>query len=385
MNENNEKANVFVVDTIFQLLNAIEAANSLNMSNNHLVIINPEGQVSRSFRSLINEKDWVKVHYVSLIIDTERCKYRIFGPSAAESIRKWYGRYLHFRRMRRVANIIKKLKEVNNLFIGHYWLEYKYFMRHFANKLKHQTLYLLDDGTDTIDINNKRKLSNIPQCGASTTVGTDSERLLKKIENHFRKKYWNWNTAEAESVTFFTTYDINVRDGDHIIKNEYNYLRSLISRTTQIDEVYFLGDCLVDDKYMSEGQLIKYLQHAKTYFGNENIKYVPHPRESLKMIERVKEVVGFEIKKIDVPIEVELVLKGPIPKILASFCSSALESCSNIFGNRIRIVSFYLYPEHLLWQRDIIEGIYEYYKKKINSNFEIIRLDFDSMKVHAGE
>jgi hypothetical protein len=371
MKEDSKNVNVFVVDTAFQLLNAIEAVNSLELSNNHLIIVEDAGRRRKEFETMIKSTDWVRVTYVSL--DLGWRDVRIFGP-INEIVQRWYGRYLHFRRMRRLDRLIKSLGEVNNLFLGHYWVDYKYFMRHFANKIKHKALYLLDDGTDTIDINNHRKLIDRIKCENASILIADGNPLLNWIEMYVRRKYWNWDVREAESVTFFTTYNLDIRDGDHLVKNEYHYLRSLALESTPTDEVLFVGQDLVETGDIEEEKLLEYLKKVKDYFEGDKIKYVPHPMDSLRIIEKIRDCLGFEIKQFGVPIEYAIVVGGHIPKVLASFCSSALESCSNILGDRVKIVAFYLYPEHLMRWRDNIEGIYEYYEKKTKRNFAVIKL-----------
>ena len=103
----------------------------------------------------------------------------------------------------------------------------KPFMRHIANTINYNMLYLLDDGTDTIEINKRRhKIENHER---ESRTGTSISRisLFKTIEARIRAKYWNWYLAEVPSVTFFTVYDLDVRKGDRLIRNNYSYLRSL--------------------------------------------------------------------------------------------------------------------------------------------------------------
>jgi len=58
MKEFGTKQNVFVVNTPHQLLNAIEAVHSLQLANNHLLVIRPENGGHDRFKPLIEVSDW---------------------------------------------------------------------------------------------------------------------------------------------------------------------------------------------------------------------------------------------------------------------------------------------------------------------------------------
>jgi hypothetical protein len=365
-------ANVFIVDTTFQLLNAIEAANSLGLSRNHLIIVNNAGQTSDAYKRIIDEKNWERVSHVSLVIDPGTHPLHRFGSRIAGLARNWYGYYLHFRRMRRAARIARSAGAVNNLFLGHYWADHKAFMRHFANTIEHKTLYILDDGTDVLEINAQRK-AGAP--GGSAASRPDGGSLLRRLNRHLRDKYWRWDLSEAESVTFFTAFDIDVKAGDRLVKNDYRYLRSLTGAASTTNVIFFLGQCLVEDGYMETNIYLDYLRGVKAHFANEYVQYVPHPRESARTIDAVRELLGFEIRKFDVPIEYQLVTSRELPKMVASFFCSALESCSNIFGDRIRMACFHVRPEHLKCCQDAVAMIYAYFEHRADANFVVIKMD----------
>lgn len=375
MAENKSAKNAFIVDTTFQLLNAIEASNAPGMLHNHLVIVNEAGQVSPAYRRIIDKGAWEVVSYVWLIIDTNRCEFAQFGTRGTAILRKWYGRYLHLRRLRNAAKIARLVGDVDNLFLGHYWADKKPFMRHFANTIRHNKLFILDDGTDVIDINDRRKLCSQNEGANVRSYAKSGDSALRKLLGPLRKKYWNWNISEAKTVTFFTSYDLDVKVGDHIARNDYRYLRSLAGVASRNDAIVFLGQCLVDDGYMDVAKYLDYLRYVKEYFKWQHIQYVPHPRESAPNVRRVFEAVGFEIRQYDVPIEYELVTGGEMPRIVASFFCSALESCSNIFGDGIKLVCFYIHPVHLKTAQSAVGMIYEYFERKAGPNFVVVKFD----------
>src|SRR5271157_6043565 len=199
------KSNLFVIDTPHQLLNAMEAVHSLQLTNNHLLVIRFKNAYNDRFMPLIKTSDWVTVSFPSPFIDSRRWVEQLLGPMAS----RWYHRYLHFQRMHTMAKLAARFRHVDKLFLGHYFADEKPFMRHIANTINYNTLYLLDDGTDTIEINRRRhKIENHERESPSET-SISRISLFKTIEARIRAKYWDWCLSEIPSVTFFTVYDID--------------------------------------------------------------------------------------------------------------------------------------------------------------------------------
>lgn len=369
-----EEANVYVIDTKYQLLNAIEATYALGLRNNHLFVVTHKSFKRADATPLIPLITWAQVRFIEMDVTSYAWDSTVFGRRIDSFLRTWYGRALHFQRMRRVSKAIKSVNNVNCLFLGHYWVEYKFYMRHFANSIKHRTLYLIDDGTDTIDINERRKLA-VAEDGITLLAPTGKLSSSNPIIQRIRHRYWDWNVAEAARLTFFTTYDLDIIKADKLIRNEYRFLRHLAVSASRTEEVYFLGQCMVGDAYMSEALYVRYLLAVKAYYSSEKVIYISHPRESAAMLARIRESVGFEVRRFNFPIEYELTARGPIPRVVASFFSSALESCFHILGTEIKIVGFYVYPEHLLRMRSEVEGTYAYLEKRVGPNFDIIKLN----------
>jgi len=370
--ERKPSKDLFIVDSSFELLNAIEASHRASSSENYLLVLNEAGQASCAYRKIIDNQHWKKVLYEWIVIDSDAFQALASFPRLSRFLRSWYGRYLNLMRMRRVARLARSFGKVDNLYLGHYWAEHKAFMRHFANSIEHKNLILLDDGTDIIDISNRRKAFHDARRNAGGTGVSPRNSLVRGQLDALRRKYWTWDATEAPSVTFFTTFALDTCGGDHLIRNEYSHLRSLAARYVQSDAIYFLGQCLVDDGYMELETYLEYLSRVRGYFAGQNILYVPHPRESTQIVDEVHRAFGFEIKRFDVPIEYQLVTSGQLPKMIASFFCSALESCSNIFAGRMEIACFHIRPEHLLINQDAVERIYLYFEQKVGNYFKFI-------------
>jgi len=370
LRNNNSKPNVFVVDTPFQLLNAIEAAKHFALSNSHLVIIKYPGLNQAAFDPLIKKNEWAEV----MFLEMEKEEYRVCPFSSNVVVRKWYNWLLHFRRRNKFTKICRSFGPANRLFLGHYWVPIKYYMRHFANNLKFEKLFLLDDGTDIININLQRKLAGNSTGKSGEAMKIPTGFSVRNIMTYLKKKYWDWNLGDAESLTFFTTYELGVRTGDQVIKNEYRYLRSVAVNSSASEEVCFLGQCFAEDEYMSKESYLEHLKAVKEHFKGDKIIYVAHPRQSEQLLRTITVSLGWEVRRFGIPIEVAMVAGGYFPKVLASFNCSALESCSNIFDTRLKIACFRISPAHLLrWSLETA-AIYEHFESKVGPSFEIIQI-----------
>jgi hypothetical protein len=366
------KANVFVVTTPHQLLNAIEAVHSLQLTNNHLLVIRPNNGSLERFMPLIKLGDWVTVRFPSVLIDPMHWVQKLLHPAA----NRWYCRYLHFRKMHALAKLAARFHQVDKLFLGHYSAEWTPFMRHIANTVTYNTLYLLDDGTDTIEINERRHRSESNEPTTLIERSTSGVSVREKIETHLRAMYWNLHLAEAPSVTFFTTYDLNVREGDRLIRNNYNYLRGLapITHTYMPDTVIFLGLCTVDD-YFDINVYLDFLSEVRAYFADKRIIYVAHPRDSASCIKQIANHLKCELWPCFGVIEYDLIVRGIKPEVVAAFVSSALITLANLMDADVEIVCFHIAPKYWLHWGDDAVAAYDYIKKKAQERITIVPLN----------
>ncbi len=362
--------NVYMIRTPLQLLNIIEIRHHFGFKGNILIVL-----VTGLFRqdyinNLINEKEWDSVHYIKFKHINKGYDFGLRRPqNIYERCLEIYSTFDQFKKRRRLDKLARSIGFAENIILGNYREGAHDSMRHFANKLNHNHLYLVDDGTDIILINDDRKkgYSNIKK-------DIESKSWLKRFKTRIHNKYIDWNNKGENKLTFFTCYGLMVKTGDSLIKNEYRYLRSLSSNSPPADEVIFLGQCLIDDGYITKEDYFSYIRSIKDYFTIEKFVYIPHPRESSRYIELVKRELMIEIRKLDVPIEYEMTIRGNRPRYLASFFCSALENCSIILNGNTDIKAFYIYPEHLLAAKDNVEKFYQYFKTRLNSKIEIIRL-----------
>lgn len=361
MKAENRGPNLFVVDTPHQLLNAIEAIHALQLANNHLLVTRPRSGAQDKFAPLIKTERWATVSFPSVWIKPRHSIQKLLGPVG----NRWYCRCLHLLQMLALAKVAFRFPHVDKLFLGHYSAEWTPFMRHIANSISYKTLYLLDDGTDTIEINNRRHQTESNKSESATTVRSPQSSVWK-ITAHLRKKCWNWKLEEAPQVTFFTIYDINVRKGDQLIRNSYHYLQALRPprRIDLPNTVIFLGICS-SDNYIEMKTYLDCLSKIQRHFTGIEFMYVPHPRDSASFVTRIKEHLQCGLWQSCSVIEYDLVNRGLKPKAVTGFVSSALVTLAHLLDADVDIVCFHLAPEHWIhWGKDA-DQVCGYMREKV--------------------
>jgi hypothetical protein len=237
-------------------------------------------------------------------------------------------------------------------------------MRHFVNTTPHQKTFLLDDGTATIQISRERKE------GLNDTLHLPVNKKIKL----FAQRIFQGLRSEAQaSLCFFTAFDVSPGEKDTIVKNNYDYIRNINHKSEQNDVVYFLGSPLNEAGIMPQTEYLEYLQKVKHYFGDQKLIYIAHRREIKRNLEEIGKLLDTEVVLFDVPIEYQIAVFGPRPKILASFISSALDNCRLIMDDKLMIISFKFSLENCL-KRENVESVYNYYTTKISDHFKVITL-----------
>jgi hypothetical protein len=363
--------NVFAVNTPHQLLNAIEAVHTLQLTNNHLLVTGPRNGALDRFKALIRLSDWATVSFPLISRGPSYDVQKRLGPA----MNRWYCRYVHFRKMRALAKVAARFQRVDKLFLGHDSVQWTSFMRHLANTIRYNTLYLLDDGTDTIEIIESRHRSGRRADEVPVDERSIRPSVRKGLLTQLRAKYWDLRLAEAPCVTFFTIYDLDVRQSDKLIKNDYRYLRSLapLGHNQMRDTVIFIGLCSVDNCFEMNSYL-EFLSRVKEYFYPNKMIYVAHPRDSDACVAQIREHLHCDLWSACSVIEYDLIVQGAKPKAIAGFVSSALITLAHLMDADVEIVCFQIAQENwITWREDAV-GVYEYIKRKEYGRVSVVPL-----------
>ena len=339
--------NTFLVLTPLQLVNAREAKQHFGTSNNTLIVLRHSslGYPISMFRRLIREGDWDHVYFLSTY-DDER----------VQKLNLLYWHFLCALQRRRLDRLAARLGPAEGLFIGQY---HEPIARHFSNVLPYRTLYLIDDGTSTLETNDERWKRVVPGW---------SERLRAFLRNAIS----GFHTRQAEQVVFFSAYAITPRPGDAVVCNDYTHFRQKISAVPQTNEVWFLGEPLSLDGYVSQATYLEALALAQRFYRAYRFVYLPHSREQRGEVDELQAALGCEVRRYGLPVEVVLSGAEARPREVASFITSAIPNCAIMFGETLQLTSVYLEPRQLLKHHAFTEGIYEHFRHDVGPNVRVL-------------
>lgn len=355
---------VFLVKTPLQLLNAVEAKYHFSLKTEDCVLIIMGDRKSQP--QILNLAK--HIHEWGQILILKKTSL-FFGNPLAQNDglslldRIWASKLFSksFFYVRRLNRISRYLGEVEYIFVG--YARYIY-MRHFINITPHKEVYLLDDGNGTIQLAKERR---------EQVDSVASLSLLKKIKLLGKRYLQGVKDKEAERLGYFSIYDIQSGPNDFVVKNTFERLRKLSASREPEDVVYFIGSPVSETRIMSQSDYLKNIAKVRDYYRDKEFIYIGHRRESKANLEEIARELNIRVINFDFPLEYQLAVVGPKPKVLASFVSSALDSCRLILDDDVNLVAFRMDLENSP-MRDEIESIYDYYVSQSGGNFSVINI-----------
>jgi hypothetical protein len=345
------------------MINAIEARHSLDLGECFLVVLLSAPFPEQVFRPLLPLAAWENVEYIWLSHQFHPIDLRWLGKSLSHQLNEYIKESKQLVKHIKFDKLSTRFGSIDNLVLGNLFQGY---MQHLANRVKAKRIYLLDDGTDTLRVNEGRR-SEKP--GSSAVVRGS---LLRKAKNHLRRTYLDWDIKVINSVTFFTSFDLDLDMRDCCVKNEYAYLRQRCKVTPVNGGVYFLGEPLVEDGYLSQDIYLDALTKIVKFYAGKKFLYVPHWREAKANIKFIR-AMNIDIKRFALPIEVQMATEH-MPEELASFFSSALDNSRIIFGTNVKVTAFQIDRKCFLPGCEFVEEVYEYFRSHSGPHFRIMNL-----------
>jgi len=361
--------NLFLISAPYQVLNALEVVHHLQLDTNHLRVIDTGHFTREQFANVIDPSCWASVRYHNF---RYRMPHRDFGARPPGSFTErllelWQVADQALKRWR-AERIAAALGEVNYLVLGNYRRYYDGHMRHFANRLHCDQVVLLDVGTDTLRINQDR---HADKEGSPTLEEVPAAGAIKQLKHWIKRRFVTWDTRGAASVTFFSTYDLPLAAGDRLLRNSYSYLQQVVAEATPSDKVFFVGQPLVDQAYLTRESFAEGLRRIRDHFAGQRLVYVPHPRESQTQLQIVQGQ-GFAIERFTAPFEYAVSFSGERPRGIASFFSSAVENSATIFGTTLRVYAFRLPERLLLKDQASVSGVYAQFAARTQGLIEVV-------------
>mgnify|MGYP001604586890 FL=1 len=354
---------VFIVETPLQMLNAIEAKHSLDLGECVLILILSDPFPEQVFRPLLALADWENVECIWLSHGFRPIDLRWLGKSLSHQLNEYLKESKQLIKHLKFDKLSTRLGSIDNLVLGNFLQGY---MQHFANRVNAKQIYLLDDGTDTLRVNARRRSQEL---GSAAVVRGS---LLRRVKNRLRRAHLDWDVREVNSVTFFTSYDLDLSPRDNCVRNSYAFLRQRLKTKRAYDGVYFLGQPLVEDGYLAQENYLAALTKIVKYYAGQNILYLTHRREAKANVEAIREM-GICVGRFDLPIEVQMLNEG-MPSELSSFFSSALDNSRVIFGRNIKVTAFRIDQSHFYPGLEFLDETYDYLHAYSGPDFRVISL-----------
>ena len=262
-------------------------------------------------------------------------------------------RYLLLNVLVELKRLMMSGRKFDRIFVGCYGSGYQRF---FLPNLDKKEIFLLDDGTRTLDLQF--------DCLSVSNPYEFPEGLMNKVRKRVLQMA-GFATKQRDMVHLFTCFDVESHPGQTVIKNDFSFLRGLAKGSFVPDDgtVYFLGGTYVEDAYLSADYYCRTIKEIAEYYKGKNFIYIAHRRESRENLAVLEGIEGVRILRFTYPAELEFILEKGEPAHVASFCSTALYTISVIFPD-CDVSAFYLPPEEVNPVfRKRVQAFYDYYER----------------------
>ena len=174
---------------------------------------------------------------------------------------------------------------------------------------------------------------------------------LLSTRNHEELKKYN--------PVLFSCFPIKNKSFD-VFENKFTYMKTYQMKDTKIDNnlVYCLGTNYFENEIRKSG-LKKHLNDLENRYKDKKICYFPHRDEKINN----NLLKNFDIKLIDVPIELFILQENILPKVICGFYSTALYTLHILLENKnVDLVNLnfdfklYKWTDHLDFDKNIIAG-----------------------------
>ena len=296
--------NLFIVESPLQLINATEASQHFGNSENMLVVRKTHNvHADRQISNLVSLVKWDDVIW----LDSEDKSVFL---KALQLIRKFLKRHL----------------SVGRVFIGEFRSPW---MLVFAENIKPQELFLLDDGAGTpirqredLDPENKSKFY-AEQSGSMAT-------LVKKILcNLLGLKYFTMD----RQIHLYTFFELQPYEKQKVVHNDFMFLREYSKKHQSIDEdaIYFIGTSMAEIGVLSEHTYMSLLKKVLMVNSDKTIVYIPHRRECENKISEISRIDNVEVRRLENIVEYEFLFLDQIPSKILCFPTMAAFTLKKIF------------------------------------------------------
>lgn len=323
--------NLHIIRSPLQLLNILEAIESMELKNNVLLIIDRQ-----------SESNTAQIQEVLKAVDYKWTKQFHIKKTSKSNLLAY----------------VKLLKELKTLNIDHMFMgDIDSISNAIIANVSPQKVFLVDDGTSTL----KRHEALL----------IEKKLRFKDKLKLFRFNLFGLKGYKPYKINFFSFFDLVQKRDEIIVKNEFKSLKSKFKLSQNYsNKVYILGQPIYKKEISEEDFLIHLTKILESYSDKEMI-YLKHryetPTEEIKNLLALKNVT---IEQNEYPIELEFLIRREYPMHITGFFSTAIYTLSRMFGEA-DAKAFYLEKE-LFFNKERSEVVDNYYDFFIQSGIKVI-------------
>lgn len=307
--------NLYIVRSPLQIINCLEAIEYFNLENNILVLIyNNTDNTNSQMEKIASMYSWKEV----IRVNQEKKKSKMLD----------------------YVKLIKQLKKKAYNYV--FFSNYGSVQRIILSNLNMQNLYFVDDGVETLN--------------------RYQEIFVKDGINKFRLKlarFWLFRlkTSIKNKINFFTYFDLEPFDGSEVIKNDLdNFQNKYLKDMEHDNNIYILGQPLVKSGLLKTEHYFEYIDLLVNKY-NQKIVYIPHRTEVISDRLKSYENENFEIRDINMPVELYFLENGIYPNHIISFLTTAFFTLKKLYHDT-KLSYIYIPRNRILERHEDVENVY---------------------------
>jgi len=314
--------NRFIVVSALQALGAAEARHALDLSDDEcelVLLVPPVSGALDAVRAIVRDSSWAQV--------------REAGPPADTALH-WCSRVIRHRGLR------SESAGLDRIFLGDYQNQ---IGRNAAHGLDDGDIFVLDDGTATVLVNEYRK---------ALAENREPPSLMPQVSRgHYRMqalaaRALGLRLDELQRVTYFTIYPLSPSPPDTVIRHRFDWLRSRFGNPELVDGTLFLGSPLVEAGIVNLATYREMLSLVRESTDGR-LWYRAHPREAKDKVEELCERYDFELLHGEGIIEWIVAEQRWMPRRVVGNFSTALDTLRVLGGSDASVESIEL-PQRLV-------------------------------------
>jgi hypothetical protein len=328
-----EAPNLFVVRSLVQMGNAIEAAESYGLRD---------------------RENWLLLAFRN---DAQMAMHRAILATWPHFSRIVWHRG---RQLPAFLRVFSRVRRFDWLVIGDWTQLLNFFLNRIAS-FRHTIV--VDDGVASLHRLELMAAGRLPPSNRRTLT---ERRWLARLQRRV-----GLCPSYVENAQLFIQYEVPEALRPHHRLNDYPHLRSLLAEMPVGDERWFIGNAYRYHALREPASQLALMARVDAHRSLKGVVYVPHPKEESAVTNELCETFGMRPWRPVAPIEFELLRRDRRPAMVMSFGSSAVDALARLCGAPVTI---YRIPDALLFEA-ATRRTTPMYERYAELGYEIVRLN----------